>query len=536
MSSHEEGGNSEAKSSNEKSSKLTAPKICYKYNGKGCEADFCPYIHMCRNYVERSCKFGKACNKSHDICNPAVKAILAKHGINTNRRPREMFADLQAAVRNDDSKSFRVGGEDRKATITASRKIICLFNLRGRCRWNFCPNVHSELPYQWRWKSLSEKDWNILSEHENVRMECTYSDPSNRGYTLASETGVNITIDFQNMTGTSTDRQTYTSCIIRRISTPSAVEYTRDRWATVWQWYWQNEDGKWIKYGNMTGPSNIRKISNNNIEQAYINNPEGQIACGGNSNFIDFSRMTHIDVDDKTVVDVCRRPTFVSEREAKEKKRQLDLRPEQEVPVSSTVDMFAPPPNWKMSPGEDITDHCQLTTLQDTDIEYKEIESFFNECPPISVLIKSIKRIENGDLWENYVCKRTKMLKRKSKEEVGERRVFHGTKNQFVDPIWHQGFDFRLSGQTTGTVYGKGCYFATSSKYADYYAEVGADIAMFVVKILPGHMYVEEANTSDLHTKTRETHPVSSTIHVLMTKAIHKSSLYLITIKYTRNI
>ncbi|XP_053378640.1 protein mono-ADP-ribosyltransferase PARP12-like [Mercenaria mercenaria] len=485
-SNRDESRNSKAESVDVKMLKQSGPKICFKYNGRGCErVDSCSYIHICMSYVKGVCVSGK-CSRSHDICDPAVISALDKHGINTKKPRREILADFQAAIKDNESMSSRGGGGHSEATRTSSRKIICLFNLRGRCRWKYCPNVHSELPYQWRWKSLSEKDWIILSEHEYILVEHTYSDPSNRGYTLASETGVNITFDFQTMTGTGTDRQTDTSYIIRRISTPSAVEYTRDRWATVWQWYWKNEDGKWIKYGNMTGPSNIRQISNNDIEQAYINNPEGQIACGGKNNFIDFSWMTQIDVADKTVVEVCRRPTFVSEREAKEKRRQLDLKLEQKVPVSSTVDLSALPPNWKVSPGEDISDHRQLTTLQDSDTEYKEIESLFYECPPAAALIKSIKRIENGDLWENYVSRRTKMLKKKSKEEVGERRVFHGTKNQYIDPIWHQGFDFRLSGETTGTLYGKGCYIATSSKYSDYYADVGEDIVMFVAKILPG--------------------------------------------------
>ncbi|XP_053379629.1 protein mono-ADP-ribosyltransferase PARP12-like isoform X2 [Mercenaria mercenaria] len=497
-------GSTNVKAENEKSSKQNVPKICYQYNGNSCKrAGSCTYIHMCRSYVESRCEAGKDCNKSHDVLNPTVKAILGKHGINTNRRPREIIADLQAAIKGDDSNRSRTVGGEAKAVRTDrkpgkfSRKIICLFNLRGRCRWNFCPNVHSELPYQWRWKSLSEKDWNIPSEHENVQMECAFSDPSNQQYTLTTEDGVTINTDFNTMTGNSIDGNTNTNYIIRRISTPSSVEFTRQPWTTVWLWYWKNEDGSWAKYSDMSGPSSIQKISNNDIEQAYINNSDGQIACDGNGNFIDFSKMVQIHVDDKTEVEVCRRPTFVSEREAKEKPNKivqkehhdlkLDLKPEQKVElVSSTVDMFAPPPNWKMSPGEDITDHCQLTMLQDTDTEYREIKSFFYESLPKPVRIKSIERIENGDLWENFVSKRTKMLKKKSKEEIGERRLFHGTRNQYIDPIWHQGFDFRLSGQTSGTAYGKGSYFATNAQYSNSYAEQGADRAMFVVKVLPG--------------------------------------------------
>ncbi|XP_053379623.1 uncharacterized protein LOC123527833 [Mercenaria mercenaria] len=102
----DECGNSKAEKIIKETSKHTAPKICYGYNGNGCgRAGSCSFIHMCRSYVERRCESGKECSKSHDICNPAVKSVLEKHGINTKRRPREILADLQAAVKGYESKS-----------------------------------------------------------------------------------------------------------------------------------------------------------------------------------------------------------------------------------------------------------------------------------------------------------------------------------------------------------------------------------------------------------------------------------------------
>lgn len=36
------------------------------------------------------------------------------------------------------------------------------------------------------------------------------------------------------------------------------------------------------------------------------------------------------------------------------------------------------------------------------------------------------------------------------KKDIGERRLFHGTKGSYVDAICKQGFDFRLNGQSVG--------------------------------------------------------------------------------------
>ena len=77
------------------------------------------------------------------------------------------------------------------------------------------------------------------------------------------------------------------------------------------------------------------------------------------------------------------------------------------------------------------------------------------------------------------------MEKKNQKRMVDERQLFHGTKQEYVDAICRQNFDFRLSGQTSGTRYGKGSYFALTAKYSDCYTE-HSNRMMFVVKVLVG--------------------------------------------------
>lgn len=78
-------------------------------------------------------------------------------------------------------------------------------------------------------------------------------------------------------------------------------------------------------------------------------------------------------------------------------------------------------------------------------------------------------------------------MKRKKKvEEMSELQLFHGTNEQFIDAISHQGFDFRFSGKKVGAKYGKGSYFAKYAKTADSYTDYGDQKHMFVVRVLPG--------------------------------------------------
>ena len=57
----------------------------------------------------------------------------------------------------------------------------------------------------------------------------------------------------------------------------------------------------------------------------------------------------------------------------------------------------------------------------------------------------------------------TKLHDRAPEEKV----LFHGTKDQFVDVICKDGFDWRIAGISSGTAFGKGSYFARDASYSD---------------------------------------------------------------------
>ena len=65
------------------------------------------------------------------------------------------------------------------------------------------------------------------------------------------------------------------------------------------------------------------QISNGDVEQAYINNPDGQFTLRDSGSTLDFSKMMQVDANNKVEKEICRRPVFVSESEAAERKSRI---------------------------------------------------------------------------------------------------------------------------------------------------------------------------------------------------------------------
>ena len=69
-------------------------------------------------------------------------------------------------------------------------------------------------------------------------------------------------------------------------------------------------------------------------------------------------------------------------------------------------------------------------------------------------------------------------------QTLDERQLFHGTRKENIEAICQQGFDWRVSGTTTGCMYGKGSYFAKAASYSHGYAT--SSKALFLVRVLVG--------------------------------------------------
>ncbi|XP_033107607.1 protein mono-ADP-ribosyltransferase PARP11-like [Anneissia japonica] len=116
--------------------------------------------------------------------------------------------------------------------------------------------------------------------------------------------------------------------------------------------------------------------------------------------------------------------------------------------------------------------------------EYKKVQKLFNMTFPEGNITK-LERVQNYNCWATYARQKEVMI---NKNCFDERQLFHGTKEENVEDICRDGFDFRLSGTRHGAAYGQGAYFARKAKYSNDYAE--ANICnmkkMFVARALVG--------------------------------------------------
>ncbi|KAL3862312.1 hypothetical protein ACJMK2_008290 [Sinanodonta woodiana] len=497
-------------------SKTTAPQICKFYNvEKGCsnlkEGKRCPFLHLCKHYIIGDCRHKGSCKRNHDVFVSDVKSLLEQYKIDTTRTEKEIIAELREVLGSDEDDGRGETNEasdhrPKTAQSLASKRVnsasnlehqlsvdssqetnICLYNLRGQCWFkDICRNVHKSMPYQWQIKYQSNHEWVDLKEEANAAVELKYSIPANDDLICVDSKGQKLHFDFEKMEGVAADKRRLE---IRRLSTVS-FEAEKQPLATRWHWFWQDELGNWIEYGskNIKGYQTI--ITSSEIEQKYLENSKGDmpISTPVEKYYLDFDLMRQHNLNTRTKRNVRRRSEYVSPQEVREANKKKEQGGQPVKGAHGTVmGLQCPvPETWSDHSGQDVIDiFKQVEVNKTTDqVEYQKVETlFFKTLSSEEVSITSIQRIENGELWTNFYMKMLKM--KRKKPDIPELYLFHGTHSKYIDPICHQGFDFRLSGMATGTKFGKGSYFAKTAKYSDRYTEPG-NRAMFLVRVLAG--------------------------------------------------
>jgi poly [ADP-ribose] polymerase 7/11/12/13 len=252
--------------------------------------------------------------------------------------------------------------------------------------------------------------------------------------------------------------------------------------------------------------------SSEDIEQEYLEDRYEVFKESSTPNGfeVDFRRMVWIDRKTGIEQEVRRRPDFfdpetkrpktVSEKitamkqlatttTTSDTQRNIDKETTPLATVGSLVVRF--PSQWEqLSISDDSTTDCQLVTVATSDShppppEYLTIVKLFNAT--MSGPLKSLKRIQNRDLWEDFSRLRSRLEKKRG-SKLDVRRLFHGTSDQYVDTICHHGFEPRVAGMSVGTLYGKGSYFARDASYSKCYCQGGNK--MFVVQVIVGEFTV----------------------------------------------
>ena len=371
-----------------------------------------------------------------------------------------------------------------------------MFHLCGRCKYkgNECYNYHSpnKLPYQWQWSQSSDdilsdtvsKNWRDFGPSTNVEIESHFCDAAENIWKTKDDKLEQVTINFESLAFSVIGYRMTGE--IRRLGTESAAVATRrNRYTTVWMWYWQKSDGLWQAYPDTVDSSSVSVdaassadvATSKEIELKYLSNPIARWqyqSTDGSKFLIDLKHMTVTDLSGSTleVRKVRRRPELYRPQENKEL-----------TAITTDVSQAIRYPSyWNVEAMKDESVDYILVPVPSsgsTVDEYKKVADRFGETMP-GVVLKSVQRIQNRDLWESFDALRSRMNKKRSTPAT-QLMLFHGTNKQYVEAICQQGFDWRMCGTSVGTKYGKGSYFARDASYSKSYTNCNT---MFLVQVV----------------------------------------------------
>ncbi|KFQ81319.1 Poly [ADP-ribose] polymerase 12, partial [Phoenicopterus ruber ruber] len=334
---------------------------------------------------------------------------------------------------------------------------ICVFYVWKYCKHkDKCKFVHYHLPY--RWQVYNGINWSDLAAMEEI--EKAYCDPKTSS--IADKN-----INFQTMT--------CGSSLLRRLSTPSSVTKPTFVLTTQWIWYWKNDQGQWIEYGEQGEGVSANSPTSAVIENLYLAEPDAIIPfqAGLHNYELNFKEMTQTNISFKTRRQVCRRPKFVSSEDVQKiKKGQRD----------SSIPNQACPSHWDQSA---LPAYGYKAVDISNTPEYNKIKHQFHQTMKSYNILK-IQRIQNPSLWKVFQWQKEMMKKENGGKEVNERLLFHGTKISFMETICTYNFDWRTC-ESNGTNYGRGSYFARDASYSHAYCQPEAKTnIMFVARVLVG--------------------------------------------------
>ncbi|CAL8358181.1 unnamed protein product [Lota lota] len=438
------------------------PEICSHYNRGNGEHGICKFptscinLHVCQHFLQGDCKFGDKCKRKHSY-NDQVMKILKGRGLsddNIGKLGKIYRCKFIIKQQPPDLGPPPVILLLPPPTSEADCNEICLYFLRQHCSFNEkCVRVHYQLPYRWQVKDGDSLSWIDMPNMENI--EKAYCDPKNTVKHLGET--------------------------VRRLSTVSSVSKPLNFILTTeWLWYWEEDDGSWVEYGQDQDGGSTASVKSETLERVYLSETEVDCFSAGRHNYtINFKEMYQQNVKYGTQREVRRRPRFVSTQEVQDKLRGIS------APSAASSSLGDPvPANWDKTALPDFG--YKVIPLTSSSTEYKNVQSWFKHTMKTS-LINKISRIQNPSLWKVFQWQKTLMKGKNGGKPVYERHLFHGTDESLLDPICEQNFDWRMCG-VHGTLYGKGSYFARDASYSDTYSRAhgGLRKVMFVAHVLVG--------------------------------------------------
>ncbi|XP_042351718.1 protein mono-ADP-ribosyltransferase PARP12 [Plectropomus leopardus] len=493
------------------------PEICPHYNkGTGVHGSCkfttsCHKLHVCQHYLQGDCKFGFSCKRTHNVDAQGTKIlqgfsqdnirnlleIYRNKFIITGQKERRapavpVLPEVSGPTQKPLPGSPAGSACPSKPVSDAEKNEICLFFIRRHCSFkDKCARVHWHLPYRWQVLGSDGVTWKDLPNMEDI--EKAYCDPEHdtsctdlpssylgifKYLALQSSASPAVqSVDFMTMTQGGSQ--------VRRLSTSSSIlKPPHFILTTQWLWYWKDESGKWLEFGQ--GDSDTASVTSQTLENVYLADRETEIPfSAGKQQYVLYfkgaagtQQMYQQNVKYKTKREVRRRPRFVSAQDVEVKLKSATSH------SSSSSTAESCPSHWDKNALPDFG--YRMVLLSKSAKEYNMIEKLFKNTMPQST-INSIKRIQNLSLWKVFQWQKEQMKVRNGGNSVNEQYLFHGTDESLIEAICEQNFDWRMCG-VHGTAYGKGSYFARDASYSDRYAKIKGSLSkiMFVALVLVG--------------------------------------------------
>ncbi|XP_076153333.1 protein mono-ADP-ribosyltransferase PARP12-like [Alosa pseudoharengus] len=417
--------------------------VCPRYNlsngnfGICDDKDNCKSLHICKDSIHGTCN-SRGCDRSHDFSEPQPRKTLQTYCV-----PIKMVESMSSIYQR-----VMLLKETKKETNE-----ICRFYVRDHCiHGDKCWRVHFKMPYLWQVKM--GETWTDLPNNEDIERE--FCNPSNT--TALSERSEAVRFD----------TMTCGPHEVRRLSTASSVVLSSDPFHTTeWFWFWEDEYGKWIRYGSTEKKHSMSSISSSELEKRYQENNKAVVIITAGEDELSFKDMVHKNLRYGTQRPVRRRPKFVSSDDVQTARTSYSKR--RGKGVSRHLDKSAVPETG-----------FKRVALLITDREYLMVQELFRKT------LSSIEKIQNKELWEDFQTKRERM--KVNNKKYGERKflLFHGTESdsKLIDSICYQNFDCKCGGK--GAEYGEGCYFARDALYSHLDTSDHGMHSMFVCRVLVG--------------------------------------------------
>lgn len=421
---------------------------------------------------------------------------------------------------------------------------ICKHSVADYCRLerSGCPRLHTTENFHWQ-ISFTGNYWINLTKNQSQCIEEAFCNPcidhcypfSNFQFSILSmqEKGIvtllgheNWVVDFKynlitnHLTrGNKSDIKHVKNIFIRRLEVKNSE-------ADQYQWYFKENNDIWVKYGNRGTLQETADITSNAIEQFH-------------------SKMLEVSTDLRFYNFTTRRNAYCLDFHKMEQtnkttgmKRLVKRRPNRHLILS-----LCHPIKIKKLDRPSLLVRVDIPTG-----EYKEIFEKLNHTIKSEGIfgsrIESVEKVNNSYLKRAFKL-RLEMIERNNADfcQIYNKKVWHGTKKEFVENIIRENFDWRLYGKSNGKVFGEGVYFTPEPKYAIDYATPDCDGKRYLIisSIIVGFMTVGHKNmekppvnpVTNIPYDTSVNNLVSPSIYVKYNKQEYCPE-YIVTIRYKK--